>query len=115
MTVYVPSVDVSTLPPPTFTLQIVSKLSLQFAQNSVYTAFFISVSGSNPTRLITGGVVSSTITVLVTSVAALSELSMTLYEIVYVPRVFISTGFMVSIFAVIFPSSLSFAVAHASR
>ena len=57
-----------------------------------------------PTREKLGGVVSDTVTVLVTSVAAFPELSETLYFMTYVPSVSVSTLPVTAIEEDIFPS-----------
>ena len=62
------------------------------------------VTVASPTNVITGDVVSSTITVLVTGVAALPEESLTLYVTVYVPVTFSSAVLVVIILDVILPS-----------
>jgi hypothetical protein len=46
--------------------------------------------------------------------AGFDDASFTSYKTVYIPGVFVSTGFVVIILAVISPSSLSVAVAHES-
>lgn len=65
-------------------------------------------------RVTTGGVVSTTFTVLVTSVAIFVLVSTTIYVTVYTPTVVISTEFRAVIDDVRFPSKLSVAVAHSS-
>ena len=62
----------------------------------------------------TGFVVSTTFTVLVTSSAVFPFASVTLQVTVYVPNIVVSTEFTVTILSVIFPSQLSLAVAPAS-
>ncbi len=61
-----------------------------------------------------GAVVSTTLTVRVTVAPVLDELSVTLYVTVYVPTIPVFTVLLVTILAVILPSSVSRAVAHAS-
>ena len=62
----------------------------------------------------TGTVVSTTFTVRVTSAAALPAASLTLYVTVYWPTIAVFTVFTTLIEVVIFPSTLSNAVAPAS-
>ena len=57
---------------------------------------------------------STTFTVRVTSTAAFPAASLTLYVTVYAPTIAVSTGFTTTIEGVIFPSTLSKAVAPAS-
>ena len=69
---------------------------------------------ASPTSVITGIVVSSTCTVLVTCVASLPEVSATLYLTEYTPTIAVFTVDTVTILEVKSPSELSVAVAPAS-
>ena len=80
----------------------------------MYASQRFTVSTAFPVSVITGGVVSTTFTILVTCVPGLSEKSVTSYVTIYEPVLVISTVLFTRTEAVIFPSSLSFAVAHAS-
>ena len=80
----------------------------------MYASQRFTISVAFPVNVITGGVVSTTFTVLIISVAGLRFVSVILYVTWYEPMVVISTPFTVVIEVVIFPSSVSTAVAHAS-
>ena len=90
-------------------------MSEQVAPASVYGSQRFTVSTVFPVRVITGGVVSTTFTIRVTCVAIFDEKSVTSYVTVYIQIVVISTGFTVEMEAVIFPSSVSAAVAQSSE
>ena len=80
----------------------------------MYASQRFTVSVAFPVSVITGGVVSTTFTILVTCVPGLSEKSVTSYVTIYDHVLVMSTALIVVIEVVIFPSSVSVAVAHAS-
>ena len=115
---YVPAVDVSTEPEIDIDDVIFpSTASVAVAPGSVKVSPTVRLMVEEPVKVITGAVVSAatlTITVLVTTVAALPAASETLYDIVYVPAVDVSTEPEVVIEEVRSPSTSSVAVAPAS-
>ena len=88
-------------------------MSSAVAPASAYVEPTSTVSGVEPSKAITGIVLSTTITVRV-AVSLFPEESVTAYVTVYVPRTLVSTGLNVTIEVVKSPSKLSVAVAPAS-
>ena len=111
--VYVPSAPVLTVPLAT-SVPDQSIASVQLAPRSVYTVPRVTFRVDGPFRVITAGVLSATITVLVTCGAELPEVSCTSYVTVYVPGTLLFTGLTVTILDVRSPSWRSDAVAPAS-